>query len=124
MRRIDVGREKARAHHTLCEQEPPKLCESNRENVASPFLAGDALKNRAENVSVNNHPSEAAVLSVSGAFGRGPRRSRSTPMGGRFAVGIELLKMHLQAGEKIPDVAVELREIADCVQHLIQSGLI
>jgi hypothetical protein len=32
--------------------------------------------------------------------------------------------MRQQAGEKIPDVAVELREITDRFQHLLDSGLV
>ena len=52
------------------------------------------------------------------------RHGRSCLQGGRFTARVERLKMRLQAGEKIPDVAVELREITDGVQHLLQSGLI
>jgi hypothetical protein len=52
------------------------------------------------------------------------RHGRSCLQGGRFTARVERLKMRLQAGEKIPDVAVELREITDGVQHLLESGLI
>ena len=52
------------------------------------------------------------------------RRGRSSLLEARFTARVELLEMRLQAGEKIPDVAVELREITDCVQHLLESSLI
>jgi hypothetical protein len=113
--RIDAGREEARANHTLRGHEAPKPLSKIERTPSSPFLVGDALKNPPENVSADSHPSwSSAALSVFGAF-------RCAPA---VAAGIELLKMRLQAGKKIPDVAVELREITDCVQHLIESGLI